>query len=126
MSPDEIISTTDAASKLDSATKTSLTDKVDEMMYMDANDSLGTTMSFMTKDVDNLIQGISTYGFSEMIVYYETIIWDLWMFFAETQGIGMGFGICAASLVSRALFAPIIVYSVSLFVLYHDVHQKLY
>ena len=82
-------------------------------MYMDANDTLASGMAFSTKDLDNLVQGIQTYGFSEMLVYYETLIWDLWMFFAETQGIGMGFGICAASFVSRLLFSPIIIYSVS-------------
>ena len=80
---------------------------------MDANDSLGTTMSFMAKDVDNLVQGVRTYGASEMLVYYESLIWDLWMFFSETCGTGMGFGIIGASLATRALFAPIIVYSVS-------------
>ena len=83
------------------------------LMYMDANDTLASGMAFATKDLDNLVQGIQTYGFSEMLVYYETLIWDLWMFFAETQGVGMGIGICAASLVSRMLFSPIIIYSVS-------------
>jgi hypothetical protein len=53
-------------------------------MFMDGNDSLGTTMAFMSKDVDNLVQGIQTYGFSEMLIYYESLIWDLWMFFSET------------------------------------------
>ena len=82
-------------------------------MWMDANDSLGTTMSLAAKDVDNLIQGVQTYGFSESLVYYESLIWDLWIFFAETQGMGMGLGLIATSLVTRAMFAPVIMYSVS-------------
>lgn len=60
------------------------TPKVDELMFMDSNDALGTSLAFMPKDVDNLMQGVSTYGFSEAIVYYEIVLWDLWMFFAET------------------------------------------
>ena len=56
---------------------------------------------------------MQTYGFSESLVYYESLIWDLWMFFAETQGMGMGVGLIATSIVTRAMFAPIIIYSVS-------------
>ena len=98
-----------------SATETtdSLMEKVDHLMWMDANDSLGTTMALAAKDVDNLVQGVQTYGFSESLVYYESLIWDLWMFFAETQGMGMGLGLIATSIVTRAMFAPIIIYSVS-------------
>jgi len=82
----------------------------DELLYMDANDALGTSMAFLGKDWDNLIQGVPTYGFSEAIVFYETALWDLWMFFSEAQGMGMGFGIIAASLFSRAIFAPLAIY----------------
>ncbi len=78
---------------------------------MDANDSLGTTMAHMTKDLDNLVQGVQTYGFSEMLIYYETLLWDLWQFMAETQGLGMGVGLIGASFLSRSLFAPVIIYS---------------
>ena len=87
--------------------------KVDQLLFVDANDTLGATMSYMAKDLDNLVTGVSTYGISEMLCYYETVLWDLWMFFAETQGMGWGVGIFTASLVSRALFAPLMVYSVS-------------
>ena len=94
-------------------TKEQLFEKVDEIMWMDANDSLATTMALAPKDVDNLIQGIQTYGFSESIIYYESLIWDLWMFFAETQGMGMGAGLIATSIVTRLIFAPVMIYSVS-------------
>ena len=80
---------------------------------MDANDCLGHTMSYMAKDVENLTSGVSTYGFSEMLCWYETQAFDLWIFFAETQGMGMGFGVVAAAFASRALFVPFIVYGVS-------------
>ena len=96
-----------------SDTAESLSYKVDQLMWMDANDSLGTTMALAAKDVDNLVQGVQTYGFSESLVYYESLIWDLWIFFAETQGMGMGVGLIATSIVTRAMFAPVIMYSVS-------------
>ena len=83
-------------------------------MWMDANDTLGTTLAVAPKDVDNLIQGIQTFGFSESLVYYENVIHEMWMFFAETQGMGMGLGLIATSLLTRAMFSPVIVYSVSL------------
>jgi len=68
-------------------------------------------MAHMVKDVDNLVQGVQTFGFSETLIYYETLIWDLWQFMAEGQGFGMGLGLIAASFISRGLFAPIIIYS---------------
>ena len=82
-------------------------------MWLDANDSLSTTMALAVKDVDNLVQGVQTYGFSESLVYYESLIWEMWMFFAETQGLGMGVGLICTSIVTRAMSAPIIIYSVS-------------
>ena len=36
-------------------TTESLMEKVDHLMWMDANDSLGTTMALAAKDVDNLV-----------------------------------------------------------------------
>lgn len=107
MKPEEIQSSLDSSANDTS----SIMSKVDELMWMDANDSLGTTMSLAAKDLDNLVEGVRTYGFSEALVYYETVLWDLWQFFSETQGMGMGFGIIMASLASRAFFAPIIIYS---------------
>jgi len=78
---------------------------------MDANDIASTTMSFMPKDLENLVTGINTYGFSECIMYYESVLWDLWMFYAEAHGTGMGYGIVLASLTSRLIFAPLAIYS---------------
>jgi hypothetical protein len=78
---------------------------------MDTNDSLGTTMATTIKDVENLVQGVQTFGFSEMLIYYETLLWDLWQFMAEGNGLGMGVGLIAASFISRGLFAPVIIYS---------------
>lgn len=110
--PEEIIdpATSGAADVAESSAEI-ISSKVDEMLWMDSNDSLGSTMSYMTKDVENLVQGAQTYGFSEALIYYEAQIWDLWMFFAETQGMGMGFGVVSTALVMRGMFAPVIIYS---------------
>ena len=109
VAPEEI----GASSANSSGTTDQLMAKVDELMWMDSNDSLGATMAYASKDVDNLVQGIQTYGFSESLIYYESLIWDCWQFFAEAQGMGMGFGLIAAALVTRGMFAPFIIYSVS-------------
>ena len=108
--PDEVAEADTSA--VDSVTPDGA-NQVNELLYSDANDSLFTSMAFQAKDWDNLVQGVSTYGFSETIVYYETVLYDLWMFFAETQGMGMGPGVVAAALVSRAVFGPLAVYAVS-------------
>ena len=105
---EEIVDPTQA---LDVASRVTDVKKFDELLWMDSNDSLGTTMAHMAKDLDNLVQGVQTYGFSEMLIYYETLLWDLWQFMAESQGLGMGVGLIAASFLSRSLFAPVIIYS---------------
>lgn len=117
--PEDVAASTDQA-----VTEVDTGSLVDEMLYMDANDALGTTMAFMPRDLENLVSGVSTYGFSEAIIYYETVLWDLWMFFAEAQGTGMGVGIILASLTSRAIFAPLAIYAVS-FSDYQPVNEKL-
>ena len=45
----------DVASSSATETTESLMEKVDHLMWMDANDSLGTTMALAAKDVDNLV-----------------------------------------------------------------------
>lgn len=109
MKPDEV----SAPSTLEAAQE-SLQDaaaNVEQLMWLDSNDSMGASLAYMAKDANNLVQGVRTYGFSEILLYYETLLWDLWQFCAETQGLGMGVGLIAASFLSRGLFAPVIVYS---------------
>jgi len=109
--PEEIVNPATSAADVAESSAEKISSNIDEMLWMDSNDSLGSTMSYMAKDVDNLVQGAQTYGFSEALIYYEAQIWDLWTFFAETQGMGMGFGVIATSLVMRGIFAPVIIYS---------------
>lgn len=77
------------------------------------NDTLGTFQSLMPKDSSNLVQGNSTYGFWEYVVYLDTTIYDLWIMCAEQQGLGLGLGMgmVISSLITKGVFAPVIVYS---------------
>lgn len=38
----------------------------------------------------------------------------MWVYAAENMGMGMGFGLLATSLLTKAFFTPFIVYSVNL------------
>ena len=81
---------------------------------MDPNDTLGACMSVIPKDIGNLVQGVQTYGFSEAFLFYDTMVYDLWINVADQYGVGLGIGLIASALVSRGMFAPLIIYSVSL------------
>lgn len=88
-------------------------DGLTELPFMDINDTLGAFMSVIPKDVDNLVQGVQTYGASEAFLYYDACIYDLWLGCADFYGLGLGWGLIASALISRGMFAPIIAYSVS-------------
>jgi len=36
------------------------------------------------KDIGNIPTGISSYGFSEYILWLDTLFYDGWMYFADT------------------------------------------
>ena len=69
-------------------------------------------MSALPKDVDNLVQGVQTYGFSEGFIYYNSLIYDLWLNCADFYGLGLGFGLIASALIARGMFVPVIIYGV--------------
>lgn len=78
-------------------------------------------MSILPKDTSNIIQGVSiryfikikvsTYGLWEYVSYLDTTFYGMWMYTAESMGMGMGFGLLASSLFTKAIFAPFIIYS---------------
>lgn len=43
--------------------------------------------------------------------YLDTTFYGMWMYTAESMGMGMGFGLVASSLFTKAIFAPFIIYS---------------
>ena len=78
---------------------------------MDLNDTLGASLSVVPKDLGNLVQGVQTYGFSESFLYYDSLIYDLWINCADFYGLGLGYGLIASALIARGVFAPVIAYS---------------
>lgn len=81
------------------------------MPYVDDTDTLASLMSILPKDTSNIIQGVSTYGLWEYVSYLDTTFYGMWMYTAESMGMGMGFGLVASSLFTKAIFAPFIIYS---------------
>lgn len=82
-----------------------------ELPFVDDTDTLGTLMAVLPKDTSNVVQGISTYGLWEYVSYLDTTFSGMWMFTAENLGMGMGIGLVASSLFTKAIFAPFIIYS---------------
>lgn len=68
-------------------------------------------MSILPKDTSNIIQGVSTYGLWEYVSYLDTTFYSMWIYCADSLGMGMGFGLLASSLFTRTLFTPFIIYS---------------
>lgn len=68
-------------------------------------------MSILPKDTSNIIQGVSTYGLWEYVSYLDTTFYSMWLYCAESMGMGMGYGLLASSLFTKAIFAPFIIYS---------------
>ena len=50
----------------------------------------------------------------EYVQYLDTTFYDMWIYSAESMGLGMGVGLIASSLFTKAIFAPFIIYSVRL------------
>ena len=56
----------------------------------------------------------------EYVQYLDTTFYDMWIYSAESMGLGMGVGLIASSLFTKAIFAPFIIYSVRLTSTKHD------
>jgi len=84
-----------------------------QLPWFDSSDSLGALMAAVPKDLGNLTQGVQTYGIWESFLYLDSTAYDFWMFLGNECGLGMGLGLIAATVLSRVMFAPSILYSVS-------------
>jgi len=82
-----------------------------EIPYMDDTDTLASLMSILPKDTSNIVQGVSSYGLWEYVSYLDTTFYGMWTYCAESLGMGMGIGLIASSLFTKAIFAPFIIYS---------------
>jgi hypothetical protein len=83
------------------------------MPWIDSNDSLGAFMSAVPKDLGNITQGVQTYGFWETLLYFDSSVYDLWMFMATDGNLGIGLGLIVATAFTKLLFSPVIIYGVS-------------
>ena len=92
-----------------------MTETPNEIMWIDSNDTLNTLTSILPKDLSNVVHGVQTYGFSETLLYTETAIYELWLLFAEQGGVGLGFGLLGSAFLTRLIFVPPTIYSVSSF-----------
>jgi len=50
----------------------------------------------------------------EYVSYLDTTFYDMWLYCADSLGMGMGIGLIASSLFTKAIFTPFIMYSVRL------------
>ena len=48
----------------------------------------------------------------EYVSYLDTTFYDMWLYCADSLGMGMGIGLIASSLFTKAIFTPFIMYSV--------------
>jgi len=69
----------------------------------------------MPKDLSNIQVGTPTYGFFEYVHYLDTLFYDLWITCAEPSGLGFGLGVglILSSLITKAAFSPVMIYSQS-------------
>ena len=78
-----------------------------EMPYFDSNDTFNVMEALSPKDMANVPTGISTFGFSEYVMFLEDSFLDLWMACSQVGGLGLGWGLIMSALSTRAIFVPI-------------------
>jgi hypothetical protein len=65
----------------------------------------------MPKDLSNLPNGITSYGFSEYLSLVDDIIYNGWMDLSLTSGFGLTYGLVVMATATRFFFIPIQLYS---------------
>jgi hypothetical protein len=48
----------------------------------------------------------------EYVLFLDTLFYDMWITCANSLGMGMGLGLIVTSLLTKATFAPFIIYGV--------------
>lgn len=79
--------------------------------WMDDTDTANILNAVTPTNVDNIIQGGSTYGFWELLSYLDDVFYNEWIYLAEDCGFGLGAGLLLTSLSVRIFFIPLIMYS---------------
>ena len=57
------------------------------------------------------MNGVSTWGGWELLVYLEDVFYDTWLYTANEVGLGLGMGLLFTSFAVKFVFTPLIVYS---------------
>ena len=81
------------------------------IMWLDTNDTTCAFQGALLKDGGNIPNGVSTYGIWEYVQYMDHIIFDQWMYFAQSAGFGMCGGLLLTAAATRLLFVPVGIYS---------------
>jgi hypothetical protein len=55
----------------------------------------------------------------EYISYLDTLFYDMWINCADIGGMGLGLGLIITSLLTKSIFAPVIIYSVIILIESH-------
>jgi hypothetical protein len=83
----------------------------DVMPWFDTSDSLGAFQAVVPKDLENLPQGVSTYGIFEYVSYLDTLFTESWFACAQMGSMGLMGGLLISSLATRMVFVPLAIYS---------------
>ena len=81
------------------------------MPYLDSNDTFSSLTSMMPKDLNNLPEGITSYGFSEYLSFMDSVIYGGWMELSMTSGFGLSYGLLVMATATRFIFLPVQLYS---------------
>jgi len=81
------------------------------MMWLDSNDTTFAFQGALLKDSANIPNGTSTYGIWEYVQYMDHMIFDQWMYMAQSTGLGMCGGLLLTAAATRLIFVPVGVYS---------------
>jgi len=81
------------------------------MPYFDSTDTFASLEAVIPKDINNVAQGVPTYGLFEYISFLDETFTTMWMSAADVGSMGLCWGLLLSTLATRMVFVPIQVYS---------------
>mmetsp|Transcript_14448 Transcript_14448/g.24653 ORF Transcript_14448/g.24653 Transcript_14448/m.24653 type:complete len:312 (-) Transcript_14448:32-967(-) len=77
------------------------------MPWIDSNDTLLSVESVVAKEAANVVEGVSTYGIFEYVIFLDEVFFNTWMAFSQTGDIGLGCGLILTTIGTRLVMLPI-------------------